>query len=163
MKAVLHQYEERPGVEEVVEPEAKGPYDVVVRVGGAGPCRADLHIVEDHWANKRLVALPYTLGHENAGWVDAVGPAVEHVQPVNAVGDVARYRMPVSGTSGNSSPRVEDRLLRGRGELPQVARPRMRRRCRPRRRAASSDESQRDQAVPPRTPTRPACGRDLCS
>jgi NAD+-dependent secondary alcohol dehydrogenase Adh1 len=27
--------------------------------------------------------LPYTLGHENAGWVHAVGPAVENV----AVGD----------------------------------------------------------------------------
>src|SRR5205809_3853435 len=45
MKAVrLHRYEERPVVEGVAEPEAKGPYDVVVRVGGAGLCRTALHI-----------------------------------------------------------------------------------------------------------------------
>jgi len=53
MKAVrLHRYEERPIVEEVVEPEAKGPYDVVVRDGGAGLCRTDLHIVEGQWAER---------------------------------------------------------------------------------------------------------------
>ncbi|MGH8776110.1 MAG: NAD(P)-dependent alcohol dehydrogenase [Jiangellaceae bacterium] len=86
MKAVrLHGYEERPVVEEVAEPEASGPYDVVVRVGGAGLCRTDLHIIEGQWAEKSNVALPYTMGHENAGWIHAVGPAVEHVQPGDAV------------------------------------------------------------------------------
>ena len=86
MKAVrLHRYEERPVVEEVAEPEASGPYDVVVRVGGAGLCRTDLHIIEGQWAEKSNVALPYTMGHENAGWIHAVGPAVEHVQPGDAV------------------------------------------------------------------------------
>jgi NAD+-dependent secondary alcohol dehydrogenase Adh1 len=86
MKAVrLHQYEERPHVEEVAEPAATAPHDVVVRIGGAGLCRTDLHIVEGQWAPKSNVALPYTLGHENAGWVHAVGPAVEHVVPGDAV------------------------------------------------------------------------------
>ena len=86
MKAVrLHQYEERPVVEEVAEPEATAPYDVVVRVGGAGLCRTDLHIIEGQWAEKSNVGLPYTMGHENAGWVHAVGPAVEHLQPGDAV------------------------------------------------------------------------------
>jgi NAD+-dependent secondary alcohol dehydrogenase Adh1 len=54
-----------------------------VRIGGAGLCRTDLHIVEGQWKDKSHVKLPYTLGHENAGWVYAVGSAVEHV----AVGD----------------------------------------------------------------------------
>ena len=86
MKAVrLHRYEQRPTVEEVPEPQATAPYDVLVRIGGAGLCRTDLHIVEGQWAPKTNVALPYTLGHENAGWVHAVGPAVEHVQPGDAV------------------------------------------------------------------------------
>jgi len=86
MKAVrLHKYDERPVVEDVAEPEATGPFDVVVRVGGAGLCRTDLHIVEGQWAEKSNVALPYTLGHENAGWVHAVGPAVEHVEGGDAV------------------------------------------------------------------------------
>jgi NAD+-dependent secondary alcohol dehydrogenase Adh1 len=58
---------------------------VVVRVGGAGLCRTDLHIIEGQWASRSNVSLPYTLGHENAGWVHAVGPAVEHVQVGDAV------------------------------------------------------------------------------
>ncbi|HSE08395.1 MAG TPA: NAD(P)-dependent alcohol dehydrogenase [Nocardioidaceae bacterium] len=86
MKAVrLHEYDRRPVVEEVPEPEASGPFDVVVRIGGAGLCRTDLHIVEGQWAEKSNVALPYTLGHENAGWVHAVGSAVEHIRPGDAV------------------------------------------------------------------------------
>jgi len=64
---------------EVDVPEVSGPFDVVVRVGGAGVCRTDLHILEGQWAEKSGVTLPYTIGHENAGWVHAVGSAVTHV------------------------------------------------------------------------------------
>ena len=86
MKAVrLHSYGSRPVVEAVAEPEVAKPFDVVVRVAGAGLCRTDLHIVEGQWAAKSNVALPYTLGHENAGWVHAVGSAVEHLVPGDAV------------------------------------------------------------------------------
>ena len=42
-------------------------------------CRTDLHILEGQWAEKSGVALPYTIGHENAGWVHAVGSAVTNV------------------------------------------------------------------------------------
>ena len=84
MKAVrLRRYGERPTVEQVPEPKVTGPLDVIVRVGGAGLCRTDLHIIEGQWKAKSNVRLPYTLGHENAGWVHAVGSAVSHV----AVGD----------------------------------------------------------------------------
>jgi NAD+-dependent secondary alcohol dehydrogenase Adh1 len=84
MKAVrLHNYLQKPIVEEVADPVIGGPLDVIVRIGGAGLCRTDLHIIEGQWKEKTNVALPYTLGHENAGWVHAVGSAVSHV----AVGD----------------------------------------------------------------------------
>ncbi|MGH9074514.1 MAG: NAD(P)-dependent alcohol dehydrogenase [Acidimicrobiales bacterium] len=84
MRAVrLHAYHQTPVVEEGPEPTVSRPMDVVVRVGGAGLCRTDLHIVEGQWREKSGVTLPYTLGHENAGWVHEVGPAVENV----AVGD----------------------------------------------------------------------------
>jgi NAD+-dependent secondary alcohol dehydrogenase Adh1 len=84
MKAVrLHGYHQQPVVEEVPEPTVAGPFDVLVRVGGAGVCRTDLHIIEGQWAAAMGVALPYTLGHENAGWVHEVGSAVTNV----AVGD----------------------------------------------------------------------------
>lgn len=86
MKAVrLHTYDERPTVDDVPEPAVQGPYDVIVEIGGAGLCRTDLHIVEGQWASRSGVALPYTLGHENAGWVREVGGAVEHVQPGDTV------------------------------------------------------------------------------
>lgn len=84
MKAVrLQKYHQQPVIEQVPEPSAKGPFDVVVKIGGAGVCRTDLHIIEEQWAEKSGVALPYTIGHENAGWVYEVGSAVSNV----AVGD----------------------------------------------------------------------------
>jgi NAD+-dependent secondary alcohol dehydrogenase Adh1 len=84
MKAVrLHEYHKQPVVEEVPEPTVKGPHDVVVKVGGAGVCRTDLHIMWGQWADAMNVTLPYTIGHENAGWVHEVGSAVTNV----AVGD----------------------------------------------------------------------------
>ncbi|HEY4387565.1 MAG TPA: alcohol dehydrogenase catalytic domain-containing protein, partial [Ktedonobacteraceae bacterium] len=84
MKAVrLHRYEQSPVVEEVAEPKITAPHDVIVRIGGAGLCRTDLHIIEGQWKEKSNVALPYILGHENAGWVHEIGSAVSNV----AVGD----------------------------------------------------------------------------
>jgi NAD+-dependent secondary alcohol dehydrogenase Adh1 len=84
MKAArLHDYHEALKLESVPEPTADGPFDVIVKVGAAGLCRTDLHIQEGQWAEKSQVALPYTPGHENAGWVHEIGSAVTNV----AVGD----------------------------------------------------------------------------
>ena len=84
MKAVrLHGYHQQPQLDDVPEPVAKDPFDVVVRIGGAGVCRTDLHIMEGQWDAAMSPALPYTIGHENAGWVQEVGSAVTNV----AVGD----------------------------------------------------------------------------
>ena len=81
MKAArLHAYDQPLALDELDEPRATGPLDVVVRIGAAGLCRTDLHIQEGQWAEKSGVALPYTLGHENAGWVHEVGSAVSNVE-----------------------------------------------------------------------------------
>ena len=72
-------YHQNLEMTEVPVPEATGPFDVVIRVGGAGVCRTDLHILEGQWQEKSGVALPYTIGHENAGWVHAIGSAVTNV------------------------------------------------------------------------------------
>ena len=86
MKAVrVHSYGKRPSVDEVPEPRVAGPLDVLVQVGAAGLCRTDLHIVEGQWAEKSGVQLPYTIGHENAGWVREVGSAVTNVAAGDAV------------------------------------------------------------------------------
>jgi NAD+-dependent secondary alcohol dehydrogenase Adh1 len=81
--ARLHRYHDPLTVEQIAEPEITGPHDVIVRLGGAGLCRTDLHVQEGQWAEKSGVELPYVLGHENAGWVHEVGSAVTNV----AVGD----------------------------------------------------------------------------
>ncbi|MCC3313050.1 NAD(P)-dependent alcohol dehydrogenase [Nocardia africana] len=84
MKAVqVVGYHTKLQLTEVPEPKIQGPLDVIVRIGGAGVCRTDLHILEGQWEDKSGVRLPYTIGHENAGWVHAVGDAVTNV----AVGD----------------------------------------------------------------------------
>jgi NAD+-dependent secondary alcohol dehydrogenase Adh1 len=84
MKAVrLHHYGMHPLVEEVAEPKITSPYDVIVTIGGAGLCRTDLHIMEGQFRESSGITLPYILGHENAGWVHAIGSAVSNV----AIGD----------------------------------------------------------------------------
>jgi NAD+-dependent secondary alcohol dehydrogenase Adh1 len=81
MKAArLHAYNEKLKLDQVDEPKPLGPLDVVVRIGAAGLCRTDLHIQEGQWAEKSGVELPYTPGHENAGWVHEVGSAVGNVE-----------------------------------------------------------------------------------
>jgi NAD+-dependent secondary alcohol dehydrogenase Adh1 len=81
MKAArLHAYHEALALDELDEPRVVGPLDVVVRIGAAGLCRTDLHIQEGQWAEKSGVTLPYTLGHENAGWIHEVGSAVTNAE-----------------------------------------------------------------------------------
>lgn len=56
-----------------------GPAQVVVRIGGAGACHSDLHLMD--WPEGQLPwRLPFTLGHENAGWVHAIGTDVTAVK-----------------------------------------------------------------------------------
>ena len=81
MKAVrLHAYHQQPVVEEVPDPAIKGPLDVIVKIGGAGVCRTDLHIIDGQWEAAMDPDLPYTIGHENAGWVQEIGSAVTNVK-----------------------------------------------------------------------------------
>jgi propanol-preferring alcohol dehydrogenase len=61
---------------EVGQPEP-GPGEVLVRIGGAGACHSDLHLMHDFAEGMLPWNPPFTLGHENAGWVEAVGVGVE--------------------------------------------------------------------------------------
>jgi len=84
--ARLHEYgDDRLHLDEVPDPTIQGPHDVIVRIGGAGVCRTDLHVMEGIWRGIQDPRLPYTLGHENAGWVEEVGPSVTTVRPGDAV------------------------------------------------------------------------------
>jgi NAD+-dependent secondary alcohol dehydrogenase Adh1 len=89
--AVLHAYDEKltgkefVKYEDVADPKINQPSDVIVRIGGAGVCRTDLHIVEGIWRSKVEVNLPYIMGHENAGWVEEIGKGVQGVKVGDAV------------------------------------------------------------------------------
>jgi propanol-preferring alcohol dehydrogenase len=50
------------------------PGEVLIRVGAAGACHSDLHVIDS--PDALGMPLPFTLGHENAGWVEALGPGV---------------------------------------------------------------------------------------
>ncbi len=91
MKAqVLNKYDESltadswVNYEDVLDPKIEEANDVLVRIGGAGVCRTDLHVIEGVW--KPFMdpdgnsLLPFILGHENAGWVEEVGPGVTGVK-----------------------------------------------------------------------------------
>ena len=80
--ALLGEYHRPLDLVERPEPEPSGPRSVVVRIGGAGVCATDLHAIDGHMEPAGL-RLPVVLGHENAGWVHAVGDDVTTV----AVGD----------------------------------------------------------------------------
>lgn len=62
-----------PVVDEVPIP-TPGPGQVLVKIGGAGVCHSDLHVL-DHGA-VGAAGGPFTLGHENAGWVAGLGAGV---------------------------------------------------------------------------------------
>jgi len=91
--ARLHEYDgsipaDSLKVEEVEEPKIENPLEVIVRVGAAGLCRTDIHVIEGQWApiqDPDNALLPYVLGHENAGWVEEVGSGVTNVEDGDTV------------------------------------------------------------------------------
>jgi propanol-preferring alcohol dehydrogenase len=84
MKAYqLTAWQTPPQLREVEVPEP-GPGEVLLKVGGAGACHSDLHLME--WPEGLMnFDLPFTLGHENAGWVEALGAGVEGLEVGEAV------------------------------------------------------------------------------
>jgi propanol-preferring alcohol dehydrogenase len=71
------------GFADVPAPEP-GPDDVLVRVGGVGLCHSDVLFL-DSPAGVLPYDVPFTLGHEIAGWVEACGSDVDGVRAGDAV------------------------------------------------------------------------------
>ena len=96
----LKKYNEPLVYEEIDDVTITDPTDVIVKIGGAGVCRTDLHLIEGVWAETLGTPLPFTIGHENAGWVHAVGSHVTNfkvgdpviVHPVMSCGKCLRCR-----------------------------------------------------------------------
>jgi propanol-preferring alcohol dehydrogenase len=84
MKAFQFVEWQRPGQLRDVPVLEPGPGEVLIKVGGAGACHSDLHLLEAP-AGSRSFTLPFTLGHENAGWVESLGPGATGFAPGDAV------------------------------------------------------------------------------
>ena len=123
MKAqVLHSYDESltapswVSLEEVDDPKIAKSTDVIVRIGGAGVCRTDLHIIEGVWrphmdpTGKKL--LPLIMGHENAGWIEEVGNEVEGLKK----GDPVIVHPKITGGTCLACRRGHD--MHGEGRFP---------------------------------------------
>ena len=72
---------QQPGYDDVAEPEP-GPGQVLVRVAGVGLCHSDVLFLTSP-PGLLPYDVPFTLGHEIAGWVDGFGDDVSGL----AVGD----------------------------------------------------------------------------
>jgi propanol-preferring alcohol dehydrogenase len=72
MRAFRYTAPQRTELTTVPQPDPR-PGEVLIRVGAAGVCHSDLHIID---APAGSFPAPLTLGHENAGWIEAVGPGV---------------------------------------------------------------------------------------
>ena len=86
-------WEQPPQLVEVPPPEA-GPGQVVVQVAGCGLCHSDVAMMAMPGAIGEQLGwqIPFTLGHESAGWVHEVGEGVTGF----AVGDAVAVASPAS-------------------------------------------------------------------
>ena len=75
IRAAVTESEGAPFTIQELELDEPRPNELVVRIAASGICHTDL-IIRDQWYP---VPLPAVLGHEGAGVVEAVGPAVTKV------------------------------------------------------------------------------------
>ncbi|MBF6137569.1 NAD(P)-dependent alcohol dehydrogenase [Nocardia otitidiscaviarum] len=66
-----------------IERRELGPHDVLIDIEYAGICHSDIHTARDEWGGAKYPCVP---GHEIAGHVAAVGPAVTKFQVGDRVG-----------------------------------------------------------------------------
>ncbi|WP_166877848.1 NAD(P)-dependent alcohol dehydrogenase [Salinibacterium sp. ZJ450] len=77
MRAIVFtDYQTFPSLEEVERPQP-GPGEVLLKVAGAGACHSDVAIYKDFVEGAPGAQRPaFTLGHENSGWIEEMGPGV---------------------------------------------------------------------------------------
>lgn len=82
-------WQEPPSLVEIDRPEP-GPGEIRIKVAGNGVCQSDLHMPHLPAVMEKFLGwkMPFTLGHEVGGWIDAWGDGVvglEEGQPVAVV------------------------------------------------------------------------------
>lgn len=74
--ARIHKYRSALVVEDVQKPAVSSPEGVLLRVGAAGLCHSDVHLINGDWQKSLPLSLPKTPGHEISGWVEEIGSSV---------------------------------------------------------------------------------------
>ena len=99
---VFSQWTRKAEMKDVSIPKP-GQGEVLIKIGGAGACHSDLHIMHE-WTPENFppakdMKLPFTLGHENAGWIEGgdIPPGMEKgsavvVSPTWSCGNCASCR-----------------------------------------------------------------------
>ena len=85
MRAVrFTKWQTPPELVDVDRPEP-GPGEVLLKVAGAGACHSDVAIYKDFVEGAPgSIPPPFTLGHENAGWVEELGSGVSGIDAGDA-------------------------------------------------------------------------------
>src|SRR3954451_22826224 len=83
MRAYRHLGWQQPGFAEVPQPQPAAG-ELLVRVGGVGLCHSDVLFL-DSPAGVLPYDVPFTLGHEIAGWVESRGDDVTDLAEGEAV------------------------------------------------------------------------------
>lgn len=68
-------------MQEVPLPALQNPTDVLIKMVTVGICGSDVHYFAEGGIGSQRVEYPFTVGHEGAGIVSAVGSAVTRVKP----------------------------------------------------------------------------------
>lgn len=91
MKALqFHSWKQQPELRDVPDPDP-GPGEVLLRVAGAGACHSDLHVMHEFEPGMLPYELPFTLGHETAGYIEAFGDGVDEGYGLEIGAPVAVY------------------------------------------------------------------------
>jgi propanol-preferring alcohol dehydrogenase len=103
-----------PEYREVARPDPK-PGQVLVRVGAAGVCHSDLAVIHEvDEAGGFNATLPFTLGHETAGWIEALGPGAGGLE----VGQAVAVYGPIGCGTCPRCQTGEENLCDRKGEMP---------------------------------------------
>ena len=115
MRAVVfEEFKTFPTIKDVERPKPRAG-EVLLKVAGAGACHSDVAIYHDFEAGgPGAVPPPFTLGHENSGWVEELGEGVEGFN----VGDAYLVYGPIGCGHCKACSRGQDTYCENAAKMP---------------------------------------------
>jgi propanol-preferring alcohol dehydrogenase len=115
MRAVVFtEYQTFPSILEVERP-VPGPGEVLLKVAGAGACHSDVAVYKEFTKGAPGAIPPgFTLGHENSGWIEEIGPGVHGF----TVGDAYLVYGPIGCGHCKSCSRGQDTYCENAATMP---------------------------------------------